>query len=102
MWHWLAKNPGESKITYLAMYDSGNAPLLNNCHLCEYANLAKKRAGGGILCDYCPLDWGNGLCCTGEALYEKWNFEKYERNPNKQRRTELALRIAELPEKVEK
>ena len=103
MWHWLAENPGKSKIEFLLEHDSSNRVLFNGCYLCDYATRAKQRAGGGMFCKYCPLDWGAMSCCNGtHLLYDKWQAERLKLNPNKQRIAELALQIAELPEKVEK
>lgn len=100
MWHWLAENPTEGKLDYLLKY---GGPLFNSCYLCEYAHRAKLRAGCGTFCKYCPLDWGTMFCCGNtRALYEKWQNEKFKKNPNEQRLKELALQIAELPEKVKK
>ena len=104
MWHWLAENPGESKLHYLLKY---GGPLLNSCYLCHYANRAAIRAGWDFaddrhMCVYCPLDWGGKACNCADSLYRQWHQENYSFVPNEKQISELALQIAELPEKVEK
>ena len=102
MWHWLAKNPGKSKLNYLLKY---GGPLLNDCYLCDYAIRVVEREGGGtrFMCQYCPLDWGGRECNNHHSLYEEWWLEGGSlEDINRKKRTELALQIAELPEKVEK
>lgn len=104
MWHWLAENPRKGKLDYLLKY---GGPLLNSCYLCEYAYRAAIRDGWSSIsefyrCEYCPLDWDGEGCTDEGALFERWDIENHKIYPDEQLKAELALQIAELPEKVEK
>ena len=96
MWRWLADNPTKDKLNYLVPLSGRELPL-NSCYLCDYAIRAAGREGFAhrFMCQYCPLDW-DGQECNEEylSLFDKWVFET-----NLQKRSELALRIAELPER---
>ena len=99
MWHWLAENPTKSKFDY---FRSTNKFPFNACHLCEYANSVSDRTGDIAFCQYCPLDWDGQECGKENSLFERWALEGFSKCMDVQKRTELALQIAELPEKVEK
>ena len=101
MWHWLAENPYRSKLNYLLKY---GGPLLNGCYLCDYAARATARDGveKSFMCVYCPLDWAGKECKGNNSLFNSWVDERLMPHIDEQKITEIALQIAELPEKVEK
>lgn len=104
MWHWLAENPTKGKLDYLLKY---GGPKFNSCYLCDYARHAAIRAGWdlgseGTLCHFCPLDWNGDLCVHDDSLFKRWHLEGFGMFIDEQKKTELALQIAELPEKVKK
>ena len=100
MWHWLAENPGKSKIEFLLEHDEYDGELLNNCYLCDYAD----RAAMDLFptCMFCPLDWNGKECNEPRSLFQQWNNYRYDPDGSKEVVAGLALQIAELPEKVEK
>ena len=94
MWHWLAENPGSSKLTYLRIH-YGGAKLFNDCFLCQYA--AENCGAYMNMCDCCPLEWPGDKCTEGgDGLYVSWlnvwTVRDYEQT------AKIALQIAELPE----
>lgn len=93
MWSWLAKNPGKKKRNYLERFDP-EAKLRCHCYLCQYV-----KDYHDYDCDYCPLKWPRGHCCTG-GLFPKWGRATHY--ANHARAAEIARQIAELPEKEEK
>lgn len=104
MWHWLAENPTKGKLDYLLKY---GGPLTNSCYLCDYARRAANRGGWDsgntdVLCRFCPLDWNGEPCTREDSLFKRWHIEGFGMCMDAQKRTELALQIAELPERVEK
>lgn len=104
MWHWLAENPTKNKLDYLEPLGDRQWPQ-DSCYLCDYAIRAAKRdeVPYRFRCHYCPLDWGGRGCNRDHSLYEEWWLESHSlEDGNCKKKSELALQIAELPEKVEK
>ena len=89
LWNYLAENPTEYKGDWPGWEVNGGeySEVDSHCFACEFTL-------GGTCCD-CPLIWPNG-CCTGYGgLYNTW----VNTSINLEKRTSLALKIANLPVK---
>ena len=79
---------GESYIKSIAFEIIGEKRYISNrCYMCEYCNDE---------CDYCPLDFGDENCSKG--IYGKWHNALFLEE-DFEKAKELALKIANLPEK---
>jgi hypothetical protein len=88
-WRELAENGNTEK----AMVEAKQ-----NCFVCQYDNDMLDQNPGNKPCTFCPLDWPRdnqstyAMCVLSNGLFTLWRNEK-----DKNKRKELALRIANLP-----
>ena len=108
MWNWIAdETQRQQRIVdqwdYLEAFDVKDVPE-TACYCCEYAIQRINVLLSGTLCDYCPINWGEGesFCLNlyneqGEfvdnGLIHQWRFATDWRKA-----AELARKIANLPE----
>ena len=92
LWNYLAENPTEYKVSWPGWeWNGGKYKKVNSyCFACEFTL-------GGTCCN-CPLIWPGGYCTyeyntSNYGLYRKW----VEENISLEKRTSLALKIANLP-----
>jgi hypothetical protein len=61
LWDWIAKHPRRNKRGYFydTPYSFGDIPV-NYCYACVRASVFgyQERSPLGVLCLYCPCDWG--------------------------------------------
>ena len=113
MWNWIAKQiktqPLEerfstpcynwvnliSDLKRYYLYDFKEVE--NNCFCCEYA--FNTSGYDQRMCDFCPLVWSGIGCCDASGEYLRLISLNGYSDENKENAYELALKIANLPEK---
>jgi hypothetical protein len=91
LWQWLADNPSKSKEGWTRWESNGGdvEVIWSHCFACKYA----KECG---TCYYCPLVWGGKYdrCFVNNGLFGQW-----QNSTDPHERTDLALKIKDLPVK---
>ena len=97
MWLWLSRHPNEPKSAWPKWEDNGGTVVKpeNMCFACSATPLDDDYDYDAkfLNCEHCVLVWGNDRRKTcNDAEFGEWKLEE-----DLKKKSELALRIANLP-----
>lgn len=81
MWNWIAEETRrqERPVGEREYFDAFGMPIrerpLFNCYACaEARQRARDDHNCGIICNYCPIDWGKCGCTEEGTLFYNWGY----------------------------